>query len=58
MAEEGLLKGNLVCMLTAQTEPMEKSHGLEEYVLDYVTKPFNASVLLKAINHGLSLLST
>lgn len=56
MQEEGLLDGNVVCMLTAVDQPGEKSDGLQECVLDYMTKPFDSSRLVAMINDYLHYL--
>ncbi|MFP4053538.1 MAG: two-component system response regulator [Phycisphaerae bacterium] len=52
--EEGLLEGNLVCMLTAVAAPGPKMEGLQECVMDYVTKPFDAQTLVAAVEDCLS----
>ena len=52
--DEGLLEENLVCMLTAVAAPGPKMEGLQECVLDYVTKPFDAQTLVAAVEECLS----
>ena len=47
MVAEGLIAGNLICMLTTRPTPGEAAVGLEEYVFDYMPKPFEASQLLE-----------
>ncbi len=47
MVEEDLIRGNLICMLTTRPTPGEAAEGLEEYVFDYMPKPFEASQLLE-----------
>lgn len=49
IVERQMLEGNIICMLTAVAAPGPKMEGLQEYVLDYVTKPFNAETLLNAV---------
>ncbi len=44
--EQGLMEGNLVCMLTTRPTPGEEAEGLQEYVLDYLPKPFDSKQLL------------
>ncbi len=40
IVEKDLYEGNIIAMLTAMGEPDEKMQGLQEYVTDYITKPF------------------
>jgi DNA-binding response OmpR family regulator len=47
--DKGLLKGNIVAMLTAKDVPDEKMLGLQEYVTDYITKPFEGEELIAAV---------
>ena len=49
IVEKQLLDGNIICMLTAVAAPGPKMEGLQEYVLDYVTKPFDAETLLQTV---------
>jgi DNA-binding response OmpR family regulator len=46
---EGLHRGNVICMLTAVHDPDPKSEKLTEYVMDYVRKPFTAEELLETV---------
>ncbi len=47
MVAENLIAGNIICMLTTRPTPGEAAAGLEEYVFDYMPKPFEASKLLE-----------
>jgi DNA-binding response OmpR family regulator len=40
----------LIAMLTAKSNPGEKMIGLDDYVFDYITKPFNPEVLVTRVN--------
>ena len=40
----------LIAMLTAKVSPDDKMIGLEDYVFDYITKPFNPEVLIGRVN--------
>ena len=44
---EGLHRGNVICMLTAVHDPGPKLEKLTEYVMDYVRKPFTSEELLE-----------
>jgi len=56
IVEKGLYEGNVIVMLTAMDAPDEKMEGLQEYVTDYITKPFYIQSLLDSIRYYLSLL--
>ena len=58
MVDRGLYQGNIVVMLTGMGEPDSKMDGLQEYVSDYMTKPFNPDVLLDSLAYYLTLLNT
>jgi CheY-like chemotaxis protein len=47
----GLYEGNLILMLTGKSEPDHKMEGIQEYVTDYVTKPFAPSELIGTIRY-------
>lgn len=44
--ERKLYDGNIISMLTAKDRPDEKMMGLQEYVTDYITKPFESDELI------------
>jgi CheY-like chemotaxis protein len=54
IADRGLLRGNAISMLTAMSAPDEKMDGLQEYVVDYITKPFSSDRLVTAVDEYLS----
>jgi CheY-like chemotaxis protein len=56
LVDEQLIQGNLVCMLTGDLEPGAKSEGLQEYVFNYITKPFNPQTFIQTIRNALSYL--
>lgn len=58
IVEQRLYDGNVIVMLTAMDTPDEKMEGLQEYVTDYITKPFNADNLLDSLRYYRSLLKT
>ncbi|MBC8019250.1 MAG: response regulator [Verrucomicrobia bacterium] len=53
---KGLYEGNIIVMLTALDAPGDKMEGLQEYVTDYVTKPFDTHTLLNSHQYYLGLL--
>ncbi len=57
MVEEGLVGGRLVCMLTARELPGEEANGLQEYVFDYLAKPFDAPSLLAMVRNAATVLA-
>lgn len=58
IVEQGLYEGNIIVMLTAMDAPGDKMEGLQEYVTDYVTKPFDTTSLLDSLHYYLNLLQT
>jgi len=52
--DEGLMDGNVVCMLTAARPPADQSEHLNEHVMDYVHKPFGSDELLSTVNNCLA----
>jgi CheY-like chemotaxis protein len=57
IVERGLYPGNLIVMLTGMGEPDSRMDGLQEYVTDYLTKPFGPDLLTDALHYHLSLLA-
>jgi CheY-like chemotaxis protein len=47
--ENGLLGDNLICMMTALTEPEHGSEDLAPYIFEYIAKPFNSRQLKDAV---------
>ena len=45
----GLGENVLIAMLTAKDSPDEKMNGLQEYVFDYITKPFEPEELVSKV---------
>lgn len=57
MQAEGLAVGNAICMLTGIRTPTEKAAGLEELVMDYLTKPFAPGDLVRMVKTAEECLS-
>jgi len=56
MVDEGLFEGNLVAMLTAREDPGKKVEGLQEYVIDYLTKPFDPDELVNTVQEYIKVI--
>ena len=57
VVEGNLFEGNIIVMLTALGAPDDKMEGIQEYVTDYLTKPFNPDELMESVQYYLSLLN-
>ncbi len=57
IVNDGLLRGNVICMLTAVGAPGPKMDALKEYVIDYIRKPFGRDALLAAVDNYSEMLS-
>lgn len=57
LVDEGLERGNVFCMLTGQHDPGPESDGLQEYIFDYVTKPFSDTTLQTVVDQAEACLS-
>ncbi|MCM0082898.1 response regulator [Geomonas sp. Red32] len=55
MIERKLYPGNVIVMLTGMGEPDTKMDGVQEYVTDYMTKPFNPEELVESLRYYLAL---
>ena len=54
---KGLEKRIAIVMLTAKNAPDNKMIGLQEYVLDYLTKPFDNDDLIEKVKYFLNYIS-
>lgn len=57
IVECNLFEGNLIVMLTALDEPDNKIEGIQEYVTDYMTKPFLLRELMERLRYYSSILN-
>jgi CheY-like chemotaxis protein len=51
-----LLDNILVCMLTAKASPGTEGEGLEEFVFDYLPKPFDNVELMSMLDNAIECL--
>ena len=56
IVENDLYEGNIIVMLTALNAPDNKMEGIQEYVTDYLTKPFNPDELMDVLRYYLGLM--
>jgi len=56
IVENDLYEGNIIVMLTALNAPDNKMEGIQEYVTDYLTKPFNPEELMEILRYYFSLM--
>ncbi len=52
IANENLMEGNVICILSAMREPGLNARGLEGHVMDYLHKPFAVQALLKMVENS------
>ncbi len=57
IAQQGLISGNVICMMTALPDPEPKMEFVKEYVLDYLRKPCTAAEILMKVEPLLDILS-
>jgi len=55
MVDEGLVEGNVICMLTAVVTPNAETMSLQDYVVDSICKPFRALDLTQKVIEYLDL---
>jgi len=58
IVERGLYEGNIILMLTAKEAPDTKMERLQEYISDYITKPFDTVLLIDVVKYYSLLLKT
>ena len=56
IVKDGFSNKNLIAVLTAKETPDNKMNGLQEYIIDYITKPFDPDVLIQSIENYFTIL--
>ena len=51
IVDRGFYPGNVIVMLTGMGEPDSRMDGLQEYVTDYLTKPFGPDLLADGLKY-------
>ena len=49
IVDQGLHEGNIISMFTAKDMPDEKMDSMKDYIVDYLTKPFDPEELVDKI---------
>ena len=57
LVDRNLIDNTLICMLTGEETPSPKMDRLKEYVVDYITKPFDVRQLTSIIKDSTEYLS-
>jgi DNA-binding response OmpR family regulator len=57
IVDNDLYEGNIIVMLTAMDAPDNKMEGIQEYVTDYLTKPFNPDELMEILQYYFTLMN-
>ena len=57
IVDRGLYDGNVIVMLTDRDEPDGRMDGIQEFVTDYLTKPFTPDQLVATVGYYAALLS-
>jgi CheY-like chemotaxis protein len=56
LVDKGIVKGNIICMLTGKETPDDRMKMLKEYILDYIRKPFDQKIFVQLVTEYLSYL--
>lgn len=56
LVDKGIVKGNIICMLTGKESPDERMKMFKEYILDYIRKPIDQKKFVELVKEYLSYL--
>ena len=56
LVDKGMVKGNIICMLTGKESPDDRMKTLKEYVLDYIRKPIEQQKFTQLVKVNLAYL--
>ncbi len=56
LVDKGMVKGNIICMLTGKETPDDRMKMLKEYILDYIRKPFEHQKFTQLVKDYLAYL--
>jgi CheY-like chemotaxis protein len=56
LVDQGIVKGNIICMLTGKESPDDRMKMFKEYILDYIRKPFDQKKFTQLVKDYLSYL--
>jgi CheY-like chemotaxis protein len=56
LVDKGMVKGNIICMLTGKEATDERMKMFKEYILDYIRKPFDHQKLTELVKEYLAYL--
>jgi CheY-like chemotaxis protein len=56
LVDKGMVKGNIICMLTGKESPDDRMKTLKEYVLDYIRKPIEQQKFTQLVKEYLAYL--
>jgi CheY-like chemotaxis protein len=56
LVDKGIVKGNIICMMTGDEKPDDRMKMYKEYILDYVQKPFDRQKFVRMVKEYLSYL--
>lgn len=51
IVRQDLYEGNIIVMLSALDAPRNNTEGINEYITDYLTKPFSPAEMIEILQH-------
>jgi CheY-like chemotaxis protein len=56
LVDRGIVKGNIICMLTGKETPDDRMNQLKEFILEYIRKPVESKRLIQLVKEYLAYL--